>query len=594
MSPWEFLGLRDDADAASVRRRYAELLKRQRPEDDPQGFQRLRTAYESALAVARRRPPPPSESGPDPAMAHAARAESTLGAATPAALQPGGTDMPAGRPVVADPVVDVPAAGASAPPDPTAAEPVAAINPATDPGPSAPTAPDDAAAGSTSRIVGVVPPVPERPDVERIGALLDELFATCAAAEAPKAAVDAWWSAQPELVSIDAQSLAELLLLARLATSRGIPAGVAQALIDRFDWTDPWTARWLAGLHPHAGHWLAALRPYLLRKEFIRHLQTGPFLTKNPQALDQERRDLESLSRPLPSRREAFVRNLLNDSTCQRMAKLARFYTEVHGPEAAAACLDAEQVAFWTDLADRRRGATLRLLHSAVYGACGVLIGALILSMSLLPSGWLPNKDPDGPLKFLLVGAAGIGISLLYVLVDLGHWSRARLAPVRDRFWDVLAAAAVPRAVASAFGGFRDRLRDRLDALRRRHPYASGVGIVGSVIIAAAADLDVGTPLLLWFSVAALLLARFGYKGMLSYVAAHAAVRIWVPGAAAPATAVVLPTVLALFLLGSTFALAHAVVVPERDKPVTTVKEWRATLFVAVLALFGSWYANRH
>ena len=49
MSCWEILGLPEDADKRSVKRQYASLLKRYRPDEDPEGFQRLREAYEQAL-----------------------------------------------------------------------------------------------------------------------------------------------------------------------------------------------------------------------------------------------------------------------------------------------------------------------------------------------------------------------------------------------------------------------------------------------------------------------------------------------------------------------------------------------------------------
>ena len=65
---WEELGIGATNDIASIRKAYAKRLKQVHPEDDPEGFQRLRAAYEMALSAARvgqnvfgsPLPPPPS------------------------------------------------------------------------------------------------------------------------------------------------------------------------------------------------------------------------------------------------------------------------------------------------------------------------------------------------------------------------------------------------------------------------------------------------------------------------------------------------------------------------------------------------------
>ena len=45
--PYQVLGLDDDADDETIRRRYLELVKRHPPEQQPEKFAAIRAAYES-------------------------------------------------------------------------------------------------------------------------------------------------------------------------------------------------------------------------------------------------------------------------------------------------------------------------------------------------------------------------------------------------------------------------------------------------------------------------------------------------------------------------------------------------------------------
>ena len=59
MDCWTILGLTPTGDERAVLRAYAKKLRETRPEDDPEGFQRLLAAREQALAWRERVPPPP-------------------------------------------------------------------------------------------------------------------------------------------------------------------------------------------------------------------------------------------------------------------------------------------------------------------------------------------------------------------------------------------------------------------------------------------------------------------------------------------------------------------------------------------------------
>ncbi len=51
--PYDLLGINEDADERAIKRAYARQLKASRPDEDPEGFQRLNEAYQAALSFRR-------------------------------------------------------------------------------------------------------------------------------------------------------------------------------------------------------------------------------------------------------------------------------------------------------------------------------------------------------------------------------------------------------------------------------------------------------------------------------------------------------------------------------------------------------------
>ena len=98
MNPFELLGVGRDADEREIRRAYTAKLRHTRPDDDPEGFQRLHEAYQRLLQIRRHQasqPPAPTVMATD----------------GPAAPPAGPRPMPASimrtEPVVLPPSIDI-------------------------------------------------------------------------------------------------------------------------------------------------------------------------------------------------------------------------------------------------------------------------------------------------------------------------------------------------------------------------------------------------------------------------------------------------------------------------------------------------------
>jgi hypothetical protein len=84
---WDILEIAPTTDETAIRRAYAALLKRVRPDDDPEGFRRLRGAYEAALRGTATRAPPPPKQPVEPAATPVPAGETSAAPVAPSAEQ---------------------------------------------------------------------------------------------------------------------------------------------------------------------------------------------------------------------------------------------------------------------------------------------------------------------------------------------------------------------------------------------------------------------------------------------------------------------------------------------------------------------------
>jgi hypothetical protein len=178
-SIWDILGVAPGSDRETIRRAYARELRQTNPEDDPDGFQRLRAAYETALRLA---------------------------SAGPNALQP---------------TVGV----ASPDPDPSPAPPPSTTESA---------AASEANAPSSSQ--AAPPPAPRR-DIERLAEQLRQALLPSATPDVghAKAALEVFLS-HPDLDNLSARIAAESRLSRLLATNIPRSDPLLNTAINYFGW----------------------------------------------------------------------------------------------------------------------------------------------------------------------------------------------------------------------------------------------------------------------------------------------------------------------------------------------------------------------
>lgn len=54
MSPWQVLGIEPTGDAKAIKQAYAVLVKKNKPDENPEGSAQLHKAYEQCAAMAKK------------------------------------------------------------------------------------------------------------------------------------------------------------------------------------------------------------------------------------------------------------------------------------------------------------------------------------------------------------------------------------------------------------------------------------------------------------------------------------------------------------------------------------------------------------
>jgi len=208
MNAWSILGIAPTEDVRAIKRAYSVKLKTCRPEDDAEGFARLRTAYEMVLARAE----------------HMARQRAAQ-AAREAEAEP---------PATGEDALPVPATAESvSSPAPIVAAPVLAA-----PAPPAASAPS------------VGPMIATTQAMRAPRALAAEIIAQANQYEQSRGlgvlAFTRWLAAHPALVSLQIKQATGHALLAVLAGGASAPQSAVRALSEFFSWDDPLERRRLA------------------------------------------------------------------------------------------------------------------------------------------------------------------------------------------------------------------------------------------------------------------------------------------------------------------------------------------------------------
>lgn len=376
--PWAILALERGADARTIKRRYAELLKLNRPEDNPEGFQLLRWAYEvltrsDGHAVEPAPLAPASHAHAEPAPAPEAEpeleAELETEIETELEREPDPPAAPRARPALPEP----------APPE------------------------------FATRVLGV-----EVPKLRPLNEVVAEIVALGQRRDLDADGFRLQLAGIPELENFESFERVEPVLLERLARDLAVRPPAMQALSALFGW-NRYESR-DERMHSRHGRWLADAIARAREFEFESQLENGPWLNPTPEGIALQRKVLRDLR--APPRRRAAILAAARYRTAFVQRTIGR-YRDYYGVPAVNEVFDHASLMFW----HRVSGASppnvdkliVQLIQWLAWSCAGVGFVALWVS--------LDARDRANALEAALVAAAAAVIGLLILLIHFaGQW----------------------------------------------------------------------------------------------------------------------------------------------------------------------------
>lgn len=382
--PWQCLDLDQSASLAAVRRRYAVLLKLNRPEDNPDGFQRLRRAYEICLAFAR------EQETASEARAGNGNAEADTTAIAADRAQETAAD-PTAHTAVDTAVDTIPA---QAPPA-VATEPEESLR-------------DDS-------LAAIAVPALRPPD-----AVIDELLAVDARTPHDSDAFARWFAECPEFASFVSRDIVERELLHRIASGARPKLRALQLFGAAFGWRQLGFDRHMLQIgvpHDHLRLVDAALFEAGAEAQYIWHLQTRRQLIPAGDETLGADGELALLQRLHEQRgTKPRFRETLSSSRLTQTNTLLRCYSEHYGNAAALHVFGSDNVAFWRNAFSGSEPNRLQSLSSFVRALIvvgWVMLGLVGASFALNRRPFLTWLDDAG---FIMQAIAVITVPILVIV----------------------------------------------------------------------------------------------------------------------------------------------------------------------------------